>query len=449
MSGKAYPRPTYLPPLSIFNPAFFPQVFPTTSSSGGGGGGSNNFPSGILSGNTISYYATSGADRDLYGVSLLEFSDSTTIDYTDITTTMELTGGTFTIENTNTSSVINFVADSVEVNGVAIATGGNVSNNQNNTFQSGFTQKFEGAVEINNTTLSFPSGGTIILGNTTSVLDFPEPLPVVPNSNSGLGITWNNQTGSNGEVDFLCYGQGGSGGFAFYTMNSTTTPTRIATIYQNTSSFTSNPTIPTSTTIGTLTASQTATTYLLNSTYAPLFSPTLTGTPLSTTPPINDNSTKIATTAFVQSAINSNVLFTITTSAGSGTSPPATWTFTLPNSTYPQQFLYYAYLNLQSGAGTTISAPAYAVGTSVVTSNSNTIFGYGQAVYTTWNTNTAINPIIAGYGYVFNTISSIGSTNFSINTISQANNSTGTTTYNLVCDSLNGATFTIVGVAVP
>lgn len=152
MSGKSYPRPTYLPPLSIFNPIFFPQIFPTTSTGGGGGGGgSNNFPSGILSGNTISYYSTSGADRDLYGVSVLEFSDSTTIDYTDITTTMELTGGSFTIENTNPSSIINFVADAVQVNGVAIGTGtGNVSNDISNNFLVGTTQTFDGAIVVDN-----------------------------------------------------------------------------------------------------------------------------------------------------------------------------------------------------------------------------------------------------------------------------------------------------------
>jgi hypothetical protein len=170
MSGKAYPRPTYNPPLSIFNPIFFPQVFPTTSSGGGGGGQTNDFPSGILTGNTITCYSTTGTDRNIYGISLLEFSDSTTNDYTDITTTMELTGSTLTIENTNTSSVINFVADSVEVNGVAIATGGNVSTDISNNFLVGTTQTFDGAIVVDNTQsnigqLSNGNGTNTAIGN--------------------------------------------------------------------------------------------------------------------------------------------------------------------------------------------------------------------------------------------------------------------------------------------
>lgn len=460
-SGIIYPKPLYIPPLPVFNPIFFPQSFGTTNTSGGGGGQTNIFPNGLTSGNVITMDGGTGGgggtgvERTITGISYLDFVDSADTNPTNITGYITLNGNTLEIGSSTALSGINvnLLGSVVSANGTPIATGGNVSNNQDNTFQSGFTQTFEGAVEINNTTLSFPGGGTIILGNTTSVLDFPEPLPVVPNSNSGLGITWNNQTGSNGEVDFLCYGQGGSGGFAFYTMNSTTTPTRIATIYQNTSSFTSNPTIPTSTTIGTLTASQTATTYLLNSTYAPLASPTLTGVPIAPTAPFATNTQQLATTAFVQSAIGgaSNVLFSITSSAGTGTAP-GSWDFTLPNGVYPQQFYYFAYLNLQSGAGTTLGQPIYAPGSTISngSSNGNNILGFGLAVYTTWNTGPSTFPVVPGYGYFFNNIAGVGATGFIINTISQANNSTGTTDYKIGLSNVGSvATFTIVGLAVP
>ena len=241
MSGKAYPRPTYLPPLSIFNPIFFPQVFPSGSTGGGGGGGqTNDFPNGILSGNTLTMYSTTGTDRNIYGISLLEFSDSTTNDYTDITTTMELTGSTFTINNTNTSSIINFVADSVQVNGVAVGVGtGNVSNNQPNTFLTGYTQTFQGPVLIDNTELSFSNGGYIGWGNGTSLLDFPATIPN-SNPNSGLGMSWNTQSGT-GEVDMIAYGQGGQGGFAFYAITTTSSsPTLIANMFPNGIDFKQN-----------------------------------------------------------------------------------------------------------------------------------------------------------------------------------------------------------------
>jgi phage-related tail fiber protein len=60
-----------------------------------------------------------------------------------------------------------------------------------------------------------------------------------------------------------------------------------------------------------LTISSASSTYLTqsnaSSTYAPLASPTFTGTPASVTPTAGDNSTKIATTAFVSAAVSSLV----------------------------------------------------------------------------------------------------------------------------------------------
>jgi len=60
-----------------------------------------------------------------------------------------------------------------------------------------------------------------------------------------------------------------------------------------------------------LTISNASSTYLTqssaSSTYAPLASPTFTGTPASVTPTAGDNSTKIATTAFVSAAVSALV----------------------------------------------------------------------------------------------------------------------------------------------
>jgi len=60
-----------------------------------------------------------------------------------------------------------------------------------------------------------------------------------------------------------------------------------------------------------LTISSASSTYLTqssaSSTYAPLASPTFTGMPASVTPAAGDNSTKIATTAFVSAAVSSLV----------------------------------------------------------------------------------------------------------------------------------------------
>ena len=73
----------------------------------------------------------------------------------------------------------------------------------------------------------------------------------------------------------------------------------------NSPAFTGTPTSPTPTTSDNSTKIAT-TAYVKNnlSTYAPINSPAFTGTPTSTTPSSGDDSTKIATTAFVQAAVS-------------------------------------------------------------------------------------------------------------------------------------------------
>ena len=86
-----------------------------------------------------------------------------------------------------------------------------------------------------------------------------------PTTNSGgktgIGFFWNKTSGT-GETDLLCYGQGGQGGLSIYSSNTTQTPVHIADFYPNISTF---------------------------------------FTPLNTiTPTTSDNSTLVATTAYVK-----------------------------------------------------------------------------------------------------------------------------------------------------
>lgn len=158
-SGIAYPPPTYIPPLPIFNPIFFPQSFDTTTTSGGGGGGFTNiFPNGLTSGNVITMDGGTGGgggtgvERTITGISYLDFVDSAETDPTNITGYITLNGNTLEIgSNTALSGInVNLLGSVVSANGVAIATGGNVSNDISNNFLVGTTQTFDGAISIDN-----------------------------------------------------------------------------------------------------------------------------------------------------------------------------------------------------------------------------------------------------------------------------------------------------------
>jgi hypothetical protein len=334
-SGVAYPAPTYIPPLPIFNPLFFPQSFGTTTTSGGGGGGFTNiFPNGLTSGNVITMDGGTGGgggtglERTITGISYLDFVDSADTNPTNITGYITLNGNTLEIGSLSNSTGINvnLQGTTVSANGVAIATGGNVSNNINNTFQApATTQTFNNQnVVMDNSTLSFTNGGVISYTNGSSTLNFPTTFPTTSTGGiGGLGLYWNNVSG-NGETDLICYGQlaGGSNisGLNIYNCNNTTAPILVASFNASSSSISTNPTIPTSTTIGTLGSSQTATTYWVNNLYATLASPALTGAPTAPTQSFPNNSTRIATCAFVSNNF----------------APLASPTFTgTPNSTTP------------------------------------------------------------------------------------------------------------------
>lgn len=157
-SGVQYPMPTYIPPLPIFNPLFFPQSFGTTTTSGGGGGQTNIFPNGLTSGNVITMDGGTGGgggtglERRITGLSQIDWVDINSTIPTAITGYMTLNGNTLEIGSATASSGINvnLLGSTVSANGVVIATGGNVSNDISNNFLVGTTQTFSGAISVNN-----------------------------------------------------------------------------------------------------------------------------------------------------------------------------------------------------------------------------------------------------------------------------------------------------------
>ena len=178
------------------------------------------------------------------------------------------------------------------------------------------TNTFSGEVIVDNSTLNFTNNGTIVIGGqaggnyVASNIYFPTTFPTgTSGNNNGLSYFWN-KSDEGGEVSMICYAQGAggaitpAGGLEIYCANSSPNPPQLlASFLYNGSSISTNPTMPTSTNIGNTTSSNTATTYWVNSYFAPISSPSFTGTPLAPTPTTGDNSTAIATTAFVNSSI--------------------------------------------------------------------------------------------------------------------------------------------------
>jgi len=182
-------------------------------------------------------------------------------------------------------------------------------------------QNFTGYNEFSNTTyfnsfLNLANG--VIMNSLAS-------LPTTGSgSQTGFGLGWDWSAGG-GETDFLSYGQGAGdvGGFNFYASNSSTAPILMA-------QFTGQGNnLPLSTT--------------------------------TITPTTGDNSTKIATTAFVQNSIgglSSNPTGTILMYGGSGTTPPTgyLWCDTTTYSTTG------TYANLYAVIGTYYNSPSTPAG---------------------------------------------------------------------------------------
>jgi len=171
-SGIAYPPPTYIPILSVFNPLFFPQSFGTTTSSGGGGGQTNIFPNGLTSGNVITLNGGTGGgggtgvERTITGISYLDFVDSASTNPTAITGYITLNGNTLEIGSATASSGINvnLLGSVVSANGTPIGGGGDVFLAGNNTFTG--TNTFTSTFSVDNTQTNI---GQLPTGNNTAI----------------------------------------------------------------------------------------------------------------------------------------------------------------------------------------------------------------------------------------------------------------------------------------
>jgi hypothetical protein len=67
------------------------------------------------------------------------------------------------------------------------------------------------------------------LNTFTNILIKSSTFPTTTSSLQGLSVGWN-KSGGSGEVDFICYGQGGISGFRFYGVSQTLAPTLFAQI---------------------------------------------------------------------------------------------------------------------------------------------------------------------------------------------------------------------------
>jgi len=205
-SGIIYPPPTYIPPLPIFNPLFFPQSFGTTTTSGGGGGQTNIFPNGLSSGNVITLNGGTGGgggtgvERTITGISYLEFVDSADTNPTNITGYITLNGNTLEIGSANNSTGINvnLQGTTISANGTPIGGGdvflaGNNIFTGTNDFQSTFivdnTQTNIGQLPTgNNTGIGLASLGDLTSGNNNSAFGYTALQAITTGSNNtGLG----------------------------------------------------------------------------------------------------------------------------------------------------------------------------------------------------------------------------------------------------------------------
>jgi hypothetical protein len=419
-SGIAYPPPTYIPPLSIFNPVNFPVNTPTTGSSGGGSQ-SNIFPNGLSSGNVIQLDGGTGGaggdgtERSINGISYLNFIDTanTTPVGAPVLTSISQTNNTFTIGGTNAIGV-NITGSALTFNGTPVGTGsGNVSTASDNTYANGTSQNFFNAsisqgltfstpltgIVLNNSLVFQNNAGTdnILLSYATNAGNFSNWTLSSQNSNVNMifsfpsasidlsssyinlnptsGVLLNgvlqNTLGQTYSPNVILTGRGSylfdSAGSPFIAYNiggsMTTSPLVISSTLSNyaqltggtallpqtfsgVNSFTGTITAPTqalgnnTTNVATTQFVQSAIPSLSN--YATLTGGTallpqtfsgvnsFTGTTTAPTQAYGDNTTNVATTAFVQSAINT---YNKTSGSGVWNGSQTTWLFSFGTST--------------------------------------------------------------------------------------------------------------------
>jgi len=281
---------------------------------------------------------------------------------------------------------------------------------------------FTGTNTFNNINITNTSG--INFNTNIAQLSFPSVFPnnITTGNTTGLGLFWNN-TPTDGEVDMICYGQGGTNaGLRIYASSTSLTTTQIARFQANNIEFFQTPTItatqlPTndnSTKIATTAWVQSVipnlTNYALTTGGGNSFTNTNTFSQIptitATAPFANDSSTKVATTAFVQSAIQYSaptpVVIINTPNNTIVNGNIVSWTFTIPSSTFLGNNFTFTGLSLLPSApqvptNTYTSLPLTPSGTSIAISGN----GIRQPFV-------VVPSLVNYYGYCFSLINSIG-----------------------------------------
>ena len=312
-----YPPPTIIEP--IFNPTDFPYLDNTGSGGSSSGSyvnypsaqGPESFPYGLSTSSTMTF--NGGSDY------LTNFSQSgaefTISQGTGNTMTVDVPACTFTNDVTMSDrvyfqyggyinggsasgSVINLVADEIDIvantmllNALPISSYSSMSQDASGNITMMNNLTVDGNISGGSVTTSSVSYGS---GNLNMFSDWPSSGT---GSNIGLGLYWDYFTGT-GEVDLLGIGQGGAGGFSFFSVNSAGGPVNLANFFPSGA--------------GGITFAESL----------PLTFKTL---PTAPTAASTDNSTSLATTAFVQTAVSGsssgNPVGTILQWGGNTTAP--------------------------------------------------------------------------------------------------------------------------------
>jgi len=316
-SGVAYPPPSY-PPVSIFNSQNYPPIPQAGTAT------SNNFPNGI------NLTGTNGNARTITGISNLDFISENSTTGSGLLTQISQNDTQMTIGTPNPAGTIeiDIYGSALLFNGNPVGTGsGNVSTASDNTYAIQTNQEFYDATIDNS--LTFPNSNTPIifddtlhfknsnsanilqLRNISSIEWFLEPAsglyPInfnlnfggysvraygtYVNLNASSAVTISNilTNPNNPTIDTTALGNGTgtfypNGGLPYFAYNNGTNITPYPLVVSSTLSNYATLTTGTNSFQNTNTFSQ---------------FPTITATQL----PTNDSSTKIATTAWVQSVI--------------------------------------------------------------------------------------------------------------------------------------------------
>ena len=360
-----YPPPIVIEP--IFNSADFNIVDGGTSTSSGTTSGSylsfptaqgtESFPSGLTTSSTLTF--SGGVDYETnFSQSGTSFTiaqgtgNTMTVDVPTCTFTNDVTMsdrlyfqyGGYINGGSASGSVINLVADSIDIvastlllNALPISSYSSMSQDASGNITMTNDLTVDGSI----TTPSVTYGS----GSISMFSDWPT---TGTGSLTGLGLYWDYFTGT-GEVDLLGLGQGGAGGFSFFSVNSAGGPVNLANFFPSGAGGIS---------------------------FADSLPLTFKTLPTAPTAASTDNSTSLATTAFVQTAVSGassgNPVGTIL-QWGGNTTAPSGYLF-CDGSSYSQTGTY---ANLYAVIGTTYNLGSTASGYFAVPNFHNGTSGSG------------------------------------------------------------------------